>query len=276
MKDKDNTIKLLATDALGTLIHPRSSSGESIDDLMDVGQGRRMVHKETRELLQRLKDCGVLIVIVSGMRQDSYQHIGSNVTHDYAVIEDGSLFYSVAKDGSLVRDKDWDEKLYAELEVLRTFKGELVDNGLVLDDIGREGSFRVDPLANEYQNLPALVAAYGELEDHPNELRRTEHSPYPPDHHCYQFVPRSSGKRNALRFLMERLGIEPTEIAAFGDDLNDEETMAMAAYPMTLAGAHNDIQKLVIEHEQGIFAQAYSHQGTISALKQLIDIVELK
>lgn len=266
----ETRIKLLSTDVLGTLIHiptEHDSGALSLDDLVDTGESRRTVHKQTQQRLGQLQQMGITVVLVSGMRSRSYERIGPHLPHDYAAIEDGSLLFKGDE-----RDKDWDQKLAQELVVLQTYKDQLRRKGLTVDDDGRGASFRIDPERNEYPNLRVLTIAYPELDNFPQQLKRTEHTPYPPSHACYQFVPASGGKANALEFIMQRSSLSWANVAAFGDDLNDKEMMEKASVPMTLAGSNGAIQKLVID-KGGIIVPGYSHNGSILALTELIKMI---
>lgn len=278
----EQKIKVLSTDILGTLVHVQSESDAGVTsaqgDLVNVGS-RRYVHKETQRYLRELQQKGVVIVLLSGMKQPSYYLMREHLPHDSAAIEDGSL---VLKDGR--RDGEWEDMLALEIVALNRYKDELKRVGLVVDDADRVASFRVNPVDdNGRRDLAELIQNFPELNGFPVQVRRTEHTPYPPSFACYQFVPASSGKANVLEFIMARIsrtnGGEPVtwgNVAAFGDDLNDLEMLKRSAYPMTLISANpsaGTIQRLVIDRG-GKVADGYSHAGSISALRHLLEVVQ--
>ncbi|MBI2176126.1 HAD hydrolase family protein [Candidatus Woesearchaeota archaeon] len=238
------------------------------EELVDVG-GRRYIYRKTQQYLKELQQQGLIVVLVSGMRMPSYRGMVSHILHDYAAIEDGSLLLS--KDGR--PDPEWVGILTAELVFLNSYKQELRNLGLVIDDLDRTASFRVDPKANDRNDLEQLASNFPELNEYPKQLRRTEHKPYPPVHACYQFVPVSGGKVNAIEFVMARLGLSWGNVAAFGDDLNDMEMMERAAYPTTLLGANDAIQRMTY-NRGGLVAPSFSHKGTITALSKLVELVK--
>ena len=53
----------------------------------------------------------------------------------------------------------------------------------------------------------------------------------------YSFLPEHSGKPAAIRALCERIGISPSGIAAFGDDINDLEMMHLCGTGIAVANA---------------------------------------
>lgn len=272
----EQKIKLLSSDVLGTLVHlpSETDSGASLDDLTELGS-RRYVHRETRQYLQELRQLGITVVLVSGMRAPSYNAMAPHLPHDYAAIEDGSL---LLKDGR--RDEEWENKLAFELLALNRYKDDLRKSGVIVDDLDRTASFRVNPVEyNDRKDLEQLTHDFPELEQFPQHVRRTTHKPFPPSYEVFQYVPASSGKANVLDFIMKRMfksgGEEVTweNVAAFGDDGNDHEMMEQAAFPMTLIGANAVIQRLAV-NRGGLVAPGYSHAGTIIALSHLIELVK--
>ena len=268
----EQKIRLLSSDVLGTLVHlPSGSDATPLEGLVEVGS-RRYVHKKTQQLLGKFHELGVTVVLVSGMKLSSYRSMLPHLPHSYAAIEDGSLLY---KNGN--RDEEWDQKLAVELVTLQRYKEDLKAKfHLIIDDLDRTASFRIDPRYNDRNDLQQLSNDFPELDLYPPQLRRTEHTPYPPSYLCYQFVPASSGKANALQFIMERLGLSWANVAAFGDDLNDMEMLEKAAFPMTLISTNQNagaIQKLVVDRK-GDVAQGYSHTGSILALSNLVEVVK--
>lgn len=272
----EQKIKLLSSDVLGTLVHlpSESASGALLEELTEVGS-RRYVHKGTQQYLQELRQLGITVVLLSGMRVSSYNAMAPHLPHDFAAIEDGSL---LLKDGR--RDEEWENQIALELVALNLYKEDLRRSGLIIDDADRTASFRINPVEyNERKDLEQLTHDFPELDDFSKHIRRTTHKPLPPSYEVFQYVPASSGKANVLAFIMRRLSQlrgEPVtwdNVAAFGDDLNDGEMMEKAAFSMTLIGANSAIQKLVV-NRGGLVAQGYSHAGTSVVLSQLVELVK--
>jgi len=286
-------ITFFGTDVLGSVVHPPEgdvskltapeecapsveSQPISPNDLIDVGEGGRYVHRATQQLLIDLQKSGVRVVLVSGMRQSSYMKMRSHLPHSVAVIEDGCVLYN-----GMTIDEEWNAKLVKDMLVLHEYMQDMIAKGLVVDTAGRSASYRVDPASMEYfpdeksTGLEKLVKAFPGLNQFPQEVRRTTHAPYPPPrgYEVFQFIPTSGGKANALEFVMYRDSLTWLNAAALGDDLNDEEMLIKACLPMTLVGAHREIQKLVVDRK-GILAQGYSHNGTILALQELVTRVK--
>ncbi|MBI2145360.1 hypothetical protein HYU18_03500 [Candidatus Woesearchaeota archaeon] len=271
-------IRILCADISGSLVHLTPLGDKTVDYLGDSGLA---IHKDAVAKLQEIRDMGIPVVLITGTRQSHYEsQIIPVIPHAVATIEDGALVYWDGKP-----DSDWDNSQATGRVALQRYRDELIKKGVILDEVGRRASIRVIPLMNEARNLEALVQTYPILDEIPPELRRSEHMPY--NQYVFQYVAASAGKERAVQFIMNKLqastGIHYTwaNVAAFGNDPNDENVMEKAALCITIAGtmvgpeqvpSHLRIQRLV-ERNGGIFVPKYGHQGTVQALSEFVDRV---
>nr|WP_199067408.1 Cof-type HAD-IIB family hydrolase [Chromobacterium sp. ASV5] len=54
-------------------------------------------------------------------------------------------------------------------------------------------------------------------------------------------------KGSSLAILLAHLGVDPADCAAFGDNLNDKEMLALVGHPFMMANAHPELRRLLPE-----------------------------
>lgn len=282
-KGLENIVGMLCTDIAGTLLH---LTGEMDDNLKEVDKQGRKIHAGTPELLQQIHESGVIVTLVTGMRESSYNSVREHIPHDYCIIEHGGI---ILKDG--VADQEWYSFLSPEIGAVQVYK-RVVQSKLPVDDANRTTSFRIVPDADEGLNIAAIAtilkSVQGFIPENELELKQIViervvysipvmrgvklflHEPKPPEYACVEFVPEKSGKSNAIEFLAGRYKMGWEKIGAFGDDANDIEMLAKAGWGMTF-GSSSDSVRHAISHANASFTTSYSkHRGTNDVLEYFI------
>ncbi|GEM_PF-7108250 len=262
---------LLCTDVLGTLIHTADPSVPP-EDLIETNSVQRYVHRETVAILAAIQSAGVPILLATGSRRSSYERFLRNrfgdivLPYTTAIIEHGGVILEHER-----ADPEWSGRIGGEVMQLFEYKRRLRMAGIVVDDEGRAASFRIDPRANE-MTAKELNYALNDIDQRiggrPTEIQCMVHVPYPPEYACIEVIPKSSGKENAIEFVLNRMGLSWANVVAAGDDTNDLGMMDKAGYSMTIAGANSTVISLVSD-KGGYISQHPKHMGTIDILTHL-------
>jgi len=290
----DNMVGALFLDVAGTLFH--ISAKEEHLELIDLGNERK-IHPQTRDLLARIRDEGVMVALVTGMRSTSYNRIRDQIPHDYGIIEHGGI---IVREGN--QDAEWSETLKDQVVAVQSYKF-IMQRSLpssVLDDKDRLTSFRLIPdleegydtiklieilhhhgryIPEDRQKMTEVLIAtpeYSQTFEVPvfKGVRMFLHVPYPPPYGCIEIIPENSGKGNAIKFIAKRHGICSEKIAAFGDDLNDLEMIEAAHYGFTFMNVKEPVREVVSNRSGGAYITNYStHRGTIDVLTHFLEEV---
>lgn len=262
---------MVLADIDGTLIH-RCAQGDSGAHL-DIG-GLQHVDREsyvavgTVDRLQEIKQCVPLIFITS-RRRHTYAHVASLIAPTLGIVEDGC----VVLDEHGNNDPGWLSMLQSDLAALRACHGTLQAlqlPGIEVVTDGFEASFKIELPEEDAPQVQANRTAY--LHSKGIELPEFLRCSYNSQFNSLVVIPRQAGKANAARYVMNKFGIEPTCVAALGDDLNDEEMLREAGWASTLASAYPTIKQLVANkpEEYGFLAQLGGHEGTQEMLDHLL------
>jgi Cof subfamily protein (haloacid dehalogenase superfamily) len=251
-------IRLLALDIDGTLL-----------------TSERAVAPRTRAALDRAREAGVRLVLVTGRRLPSARRIARDLGGDVPL---------VLHNGALVIDGD---ELLRSLGLSRDVAREATERGLATGaepvlHCGARGEGRLlvrtgaepSPLMRYYLEragedvriVPDLLAALGDEEPMqvmfgggPEEMgvtrtalegalrgrARIERSVYPAkDLVILEVLERSVSKAAAVAFLQARWGITAEETLAIGDNWNDREMIERAGFGFVMGNADPELRRL--------------------------------
>lgn len=113
----------------------------------------------------------------------------------------------------------------------------------VYDDLG--------PDSNSMQRLPKELPELRVIQSGGNWLDISE---------------KDSNKGCAMRFIREKLGLQPEECAAFGDHMNDYEMLLECGYPYVTGNAYPPLKKLV-----GKTIGSNAEHGVVDAMQTIAD-----
>lgn len=276
-------IRLLASDVDGTLVHRSPGSlQQDTEDLIHVEPGRdNFVGVTARAQLERLKQRGIPIVLITSRRQFTFAPLSQHLPHSLAVIEEGC----VVLDAAGAADHEWLEAIAASLGATVNAGGRVVGGklGAVIDSLDscsaakrgelvvETGGFLVafkvtlsqDELRKAFPEPRAYVAGLASGLD--DGLRVSLNM----QDQSLVVIPVVAGKKLAMDYVLARHGLDWREVCAFGNDLNDLEMLAEAGYAMTLRGAQADVEALV-RRRRGFVANAAGPLGTSEMLEQVL------
>ena len=282
-------IKIVFSDVNGTLIHPFATDqrGEPIDS-----SGLILIDPDTNSYLdprvidriKEVKAARIPFVPISSLRVGTYKKFASNIQPTSGVAEDGCVILD--SDGEF--DRNWLKNLepylgpaddvisgnhsWGELwEFQRKLASmRLETENIAIVDEGFIASFRItfppeDSQAIE-QDKETYLRSKGILL--PESLKYSYNSTY----RSLAVLPKQAGKANAVNFLAEIHDISMDEVAAMGDDLNDEEMLRNAGCVLTLGNAKDRIKNLV-KSKGGVVVSDPRHLGTVSMLDSLLSMI---
>lgn len=243
MKPRCDMIKLIASDVDGTLIR----------------KGMLRVYPRLYDIIRELKKHNILFAVASGRPYDNLLDVFGPVRDEIAYISEsgpigiykGELFYDKPLDRrtvvSLVEDirsRENDHILFSQSDTtfIETEYGSpyynymtktLLYNSTVTDDVLRMGKpcYKVAScnLTGNVENSNFFKAKYG---DTCTVLTSGDY--------FVDIIPKGIDKGTCLKALLERLGIAPDEVIAFGDQENDIAMLKLAgkAYAMDTSMPH--------------------------------------
>lgn len=277
-KSLEGIVGMLCSDISATLLHLNG-------DFKEVDKAGRKIAPENFELLQKIREAGIVIALVTGMRENSYNDVRDSIPHDYSVIEHGGI---ILKDG--IPDHEWYELLKSGIVAVQLYKS-IVQRRLSVDDVNRTTSFRIVPDVDEGLTVDSIATILKSVQEYIPEdglefrqilignieysipvvkgVKLFLHEPKPPEYACMEFVPEKSGKSNAIEFLAGRFKIGWERIAAFGDDTNDIEMLAKAGWGMTFGNSKYEVRR-AIPQGRGFITSYSSHRGTTDVLEHFI------
>jgi HAD superfamily hydrolase (TIGR01484 family) len=229
---------LIATDLDGTLVPNASKS----------------IPPYTAEVLERVDDAGIPVVFVTGRplrwMETLWPHIGK---HGLAVVSNGAVTYNVH-----------------EREVVTT-TGIRQDSDFVERDRVPAGSRR-GPLADIWDRTAVKLLVRHETLDH-DEFRDRVIAAVGDLANATWSIPglveiSAAGvtKASALVGLCERLGVEGSEVVAFGDMPNDIPMLEWAGTSYAVANAHESVLA-VADH----IAPSYDEEGVAQVMQELLE-----
>ncbi|MBP1966830.1 HAD family hydrolase [Paenibacillus aceris] len=78
------------------------------------------------------------------------------------------------------------------------------------------------------------------------------------DKDCLDIMPLQVSKGNSLLVLIEKLGLQPEEIACIGDSFNDISMFGVTPHSFAMKGAHPDVKQRATYHVESV-AEAINH-----------------
>mmetsp|Transcript_7102 Transcript_7102/g.15306 ORF Transcript_7102/g.15306 Transcript_7102/m.15306 type:complete len:339 (+) Transcript_7102:50-1066(+) len=192
--------------------------------------GPAYISKRTIELVKELRSKGVLFVLMTAARASTYIERRKILpAADWEVFENGGRIW---KDGAV--DPDWaskmkevtgfdgkspkEEKLENRPEQLWEFCRELQEQGWKIDTAGYETEFRVE-VSIDWQASNSVDRWEREVVPLLSEIK-LGHSL---NLGMVDVFPRMSGKANAARYILDKIGVDPRDAVAMFDDENDLE-----------------------------------------------------
>ncbi len=237
--------RVIVTDIDGTLcfsthLHGIVKFAERADGLAQVRDpdgGEHLAHdvsyapyetylsKTTADLLRELRK-RFFIILASGARRSTMESRRSALSFfDHVILESGGMIF----DSELREDPVWRARLTPHQGALKLLADDLKKDGWRLDDRGREFALRVRPEDNPGRSLDDLALRLGaELAP---ELRLTSNMGY------LDVIIKDAGKANALRYLLEHMGVRPERAVSIGDDVNDLEFLSLTGESYVLGSA---------------------------------------
>lgn len=254
-------IRLLISDIDGTLVH----KDIRVDGSTIACGNTRAVATGTVARLQALQASHIPVVLVTGRRTKNYRILANIIPHGLAILEHGGIILHA--DGS--RDVEWHSLLApwvgsppSRSGTLWDFEAVLRAEGFLTDSEERDTSFRIHPPPSG--SVPDNDA-YQALRQRELPVGLTMLWTYGATLECF---PTASGKRNAVNFMLKRLGVNIQDVAMIGDDSNDMDLLTAVGYPCTLASAIAEVVTLV-QGRGGFVARSGGHEGIQEILTYL-------
>jgi Cof subfamily protein (haloacid dehalogenase superfamily) len=258
---------LIATDLDGTLVPNASTS----------------IRPYTAEVLERVDDAGIPVVFVTGRplrwMETFWPHIGK---HGLAVVSNGAVTYNV-HEREVVTTTGIEPALGLELAAaimsavpgstfaIESLEGISQDPDFVEAHRASAGS-RGGPLADIWDRAAVKLLVRHETLDH-DEFRNRVIAAVGDLAHATWSIPglveiSAAGvtKASALVGLCERLGVEASEVVAFGDMPNDIPMLEWAGTSYAVSNAHESVLAIA-DH----VAPAYDEEGVAQVMQALLE-----
>jgi hydroxymethylpyrimidine pyrophosphatase-like HAD family hydrolase len=277
----ENNVALLCIDLAGTLVHP--ASVDDSDELISIG-GVRRIHPKTITLLSEIMNAGTYTLLATGMRFTNYEPLQERVPHNQVILEHGGVIF---RNG--IVDQDWNDLIRMQRPPLSRYQRAVENAGLRVDVENRQASFRLllDPEAGfpTFHDVAYALQTAIQLPDAeemtvkdldidgriypipiPIGVSLFTHMPQPPPI-SIEVIPEASGKKNAIEFLMKKLGFSWNRTIAAGNDRNDEDMLRAAGVSYALvqnSAPLADVPRIYI-------AKGNGHCATIEVLEHILN-----
>lgn len=281
-------IKLVFSDVDSTLIHPHSKNeyGEYLGSsgLLLVDRGS-FLSPQVVDRIQRIKGYGIPFIFITSRRLATYNNLVAVVQPTIGILEDGGVI--VDDRGNF--DMDWlrlmENTIGPAHDVINGIKagGDLWGFKRMLEarykessemrfaDEGFLASFKIEFPISDKPLLARDISAY--LSDKgitfPDSLKYSYNSKY----NSLVIIPRQAGKANAAKYIADRHHVAMENVAAMGDDYNDQDVLRLAGYAFTTSDAEEQIRELVAGKEKGWIISSGGHEGTIIMLDRLLSLL---
>ncbi|KRE45538.1 HAD family hydrolase [Paenibacillus sp. Soil724D2] len=255
-------IKLIVSDLDGTLLdHSKKVS--------------------SRELaaLKKVKEAGIRLCLASGRMNIEMQQVLAEIGHRaYSVSQNGAFIH--LDDGTFMKSQLFQPDLaYQVYQLLKDFDlVKLVCSGeanfithltpasdevqsrtfqpfIVKEDVEQslKGDFAVCKFSmfGKIETLLELKALMEEKLGDQLEM-------FISDKDCLDIMPLAVSKGSSLLVLIEQLGLQPEEIACFGDSFNDVSMFGITPHSFAMQGAHPDVKQKALYHVDSV-AEAIGH-----------------
>ena len=238
-------IKLIASDIDGTLLP----------------EGKKELNPEIYDLILELKEHGIHFVAASGRQLESQMLLFSPVANDISYLSENGAMCQLHGERHVISefDRDFAMRIIDELEkrpeckvTISTPHTQYVKSGD--DDFYRHMTTElkyhitvIDSLTDI--NEPILKIAFldtvnhDESFEHFNKLFGKEIKVVNAGNLWIDFIPFESNKGTGLKFVLEKLGLTPSEAICFGDQQNDIEMLEYTETSYVMAHSKPDVQK---------------------------------
>ena len=248
--------------------------------------GDGLVSDRTVELVQQLRDEGVLFVVVTAARKSTLlERLPLLPICDAAVCETGSRIYLQETGGELAgglsatpdgefsgrleptcgppdRELDVDQRPEPLWQFYRTLRDEV--EGLKCDSRSYYGCFRVDTKGDAGVDA-ALRACI--------EARKPASVDWAMNLGKYDFFPAQSGKGNAVGYLQDKWGVSKDESVALFDDDNDLPMAERCAVHLLPGLTSDSVKRAAMEHPDWVVAPS-AGQGVFAIEECLSQLLE--
>lgn len=261
-------IRLVATDLDGTLLHTDGT-----------------VTARTREVLTAVEELGVTVVFVTGRpvrwMDDLWEHVGG---HGLAVVSNGGILYDVHN--RAVR-KALTIPAEVGLKVAEILRREVPGTTFAmerLEGFAKEAGFapripppadlRIGPVEEVIDDTVVKLLArheeaepeafWAEVETHVGHLLTTTWSS---GGALVEMSAPGVTKASTLRLVCHDLGVDPSQVVAFGDMPNDLPMLDWAGTAYAMGNAHPTVKELA-DH----VAPSNEEDGVAAVLEEILDL----
>ncbi|MEW9702898.1 HAD family hydrolase [Paenibacillus sp. SI8] len=258
-------IKLIVSDLDGTLLdHSKKVSQREI------------------AAISRAKEAGIELCLASGRMHSEMQRVMKDIGHEtYSVSQNGAFIHW--NDGSFLQSKLFEPELaHRVYQLLNDFDiVKLICSGEA-NYIARVSAASDEIEARMFQpfivksdaeqalgtDLPTCkFSLFGEIEillqviqvlkDQLGDQVETFIS----DKDCLDIMPQHVSKGSSLLVLLDQLGLQPDEVACFGDSFNDVSMFGITPHSFAMNGAHPEVKQKAT-YQVGSVAEAIGHVFT--------------
>lgn len=246
--------------------------------------------KENKEVLKKLKDRGIKVVLATGRPFNGYwwirQELGLEGFDDYTICNTGAFIRRNA-DGKILVDNSLDKFDYEKISALlgdydlqiALFAGTTMYNNA--EEVNKEfwGDQELLKMPRlkfkDFNDIDEKVARLNfmgeeaELDAFYEENKEALEKDYMTmrnEIYSLEVLNKASGKANSLKKLCDYLDIDLVQVIYFGDGANDTKAMELAGISVAMANA-DDEAKETADHE----ADKNDRAGVGKFLKDLLD-----
>lgn len=238
-------IKLVASDIDGTLLP----------------EGQTQLNPEIYDIIRELKKHNVLFVAASGRQLDSQQLLFAPVANEISYIsENGAIYMHEGKRFVISEfDRDFAMRIIGEVEKkpncklsISTPSTQYIKSGdnEFYEHMSNYLKYNVTTI-DSFQDIDEPIVKIAFLDsvttqesyEHFQALFGNEIKIANAGNLWIDFIPFTSNKGTALKFLLEKMNLTPAEVITFGDQQNDIEMLEYTETSYAMAHAKPDVQK---------------------------------
>ena len=265
-------IKLIVSDLDGTLL-----------------DHSKKVSPREMKALAKVKDAGIQLCLASGRTHVELQKVMTEIGHQgYSLSQNGAFIHW--NDGTLLQSKLFEPELahqvYQLLHGFRLVKlicsidgnyiasvspaSDKIESRMFEPFIVREDAehlLRSELPASKFSlfgKLETLLQVKTLMEDTLSDQLEMFIS----DTDCLDIMPRHVSKGSSLLVLLEKLGLQPDEVACVGDSFNDVSMFGVTPHSFAMKGAHPDVKRKASYHVESV-AEAIGQVFTYNEKRSL-------
>lgn len=237
-------IKLVASDIDGTLIP----------------EGQTELNPEIYQIIRKLKQKGVLFVVASGRQLDSQKLLFAPVADDISYISENGAICTHAGVQHVISefDRDFAMRIIEEVEkrpncklAISTPSTQYIksNDDEFFDHMSNHLKYNITAI-DSFQDITEPIVKIAFLDSvttqesykHFQTLFGDEIKIANAGNLWIDFIPFHSNKGTALKFLLEKLNLTPSEAVSFGDQQNDLEMLEFTGVSYAMAHAKPEIK----------------------------------